>query len=252
MRCITITAVESPAWTTVTVGDNAFRRLPIPTRWLGENDDLAAALLEYTEGRQPGDTVVVSEKVAVLLLGRWVPVASLRARWDARLIARFVRPGPGARGLSHPEKMQYVINTAGRPRIYAAAAAAAFTRPFGIRGAFYRVAPTLARDIDGGRRPYEDKLFPPFEPDEATAICKDLELKLDTGVAIIDINDAYGSIRGVSPRALPAQTLSDVLVDNPLGQRQTGTPFGIVRPLRGPRPSTGSQRTRSLCVRKVE
>ena len=243
MRCIIIPAIESSAWTTVTVGGNEFRRLPIPTRWLGEKDDLAAALLEYTEGRQPGDTVVVSEKVAVLLLHRWVPVASVRARWDARLIARFVRPGPGARGLSHPEKMQYVINTAGRPRIYAAAAAAALTRPFGVRGAFYRVAPTLARDIDGGRRPYEDKLFPPFDTDEATEICTDLELKLDTGVAIIDINDAYGSIRGVSPRALPAQLLSDVLVDNPLGQRQTGTPFGIIRPVRRPAPVDGESGT---------
>ncbi|MGW5361139.1 hypothetical protein [Actinopolymorpha pittospori] len=243
MRCITIPAIESSAWSTVAVDGHDFQRLAVPTRWLGENDDLAAALLEYTEGRQPGDTVVVSEKVAVLLLDRWVPVASVRARWDARLIARFVRPGPGARGLSHPEKMQYVINAAGRPRIYAAAAAAALTRPFGIRGAFYRVAPTLARDIDGGRRPYEDKLFPPFTTDEATKICADLEVKLDTGVAIIDINDAYGSIRGVSRRALPARLLSGVLVDNPLGQRQTGTPFGIIRPVRRPAPVEGQSGT---------
>jgi F420-0:gamma-glutamyl ligase len=232
MGCITIPTLEQPPWTTVTVAGQHFQRLPIRTPWLGEKDDLAGALLKHTESRQPGDTVVISEKVTLLLVGRAIPMESVRTRWDARLLARFVRPEPGARGLSHPEKMQYVFSAVGRPRVYAAAAAAALTRPFGIRGAFYRVAGTLARDIDGGRHPYEGLLFPPFDADVATAISKELEAKLDTGVAIVDINDAHGLIRGRSPRALPADTLVGVLADNPLGQRQRGTPFGLIRPVR--------------------
>jgi hypothetical protein len=104
------------------------------------------------------------------------------------------------------------------------------TRPFGHWGTFYRFAGEPARDVDGGSPPYRDRLFPPFDPDTATALCNELEAKLDTGVAIVDINDFGGSIRAVSNKALPAETLLRVLADNPLGQGSASTPFALVRP----------------------
>jgi hypothetical protein len=88
----------------------------------------------------PGDTVVVSEKVAVLLTGRGVPIGSVRPGVLARLLAGSVHPRPRSRGLSAPEKMQYVLERSGRARLLVAAAVSALTRPLGVHGLFYRVA----------------------------------------------------------------------------------------------------------------
>ena len=111
----------------------------------------------------------------------------------------------------------------------AAALASALTRPFGVHGVFYRVAGPLARDLDGGRPPYEHLLFPPLGGEEATALCDDLERELGIGVAIVDLNDFGGTVRATSPSALSAAELQKALRDNPMGQRRTGTPVAVVR-----------------------
>jgi hypothetical protein len=115
-------------------------------------------------------------------------------------------------------------------RIITAAIGSAVTRPFGMHGTFYRLAGSVARDVDGGRPPYENVLFPPLETKVAQKICADLEQALDIGVSIVDLNDYGGSIRAVSPRSLSQETLLAVLSDNPLRQRLTSTPFVLVRP----------------------
>ncbi|GAA2759869.1 hypothetical protein [Actinopolymorpha rutila] len=216
-------------WTKITVDGRSFQRLPVRTRWLTEKDDLAEVLSEYLFELEPGDTVAISEKVALLLEDGGVPTGDIRVGREARLLASFVRPRPGSRGLSVPEKMAYVLWRTGRARIYAAAAGGAVGRFFGVKGTFYRIAGSLARDIDGGRPPYEHLLFPPFEPEHAARVCADLERRLGVGVAIVDINDFGGSVRAVSSRSMPASTLVAVLADNPMRQRLTGTPFAVVR-----------------------
>jgi F420-0:gamma-glutamyl ligase len=204
-------------------------RLPVHTRWLQPGDDLADVLRHYLPALHDGDTVVISEKVVVLLTGRTVPAASIRPTRLARALARKVRPRPGSCGLSVPEKMEYVRRSVGTIRLIAATAGAALTRPLGIHGVFYRVAGPVARDIDGARPPYEHLLFPPLTQATAAEICDELQRRLDTGVAIVDVNDYGGTIRAVSSRALPARRLLALLADNPLGQRSTGTPFAVVR-----------------------
>ena len=225
-----IAIVEPQQWSVINVEGRCFQRLPIRTRWLAANDDLADVVLEYGDERRPGNTVVISEKVALLLAGHAIQVETIQVGWQARLLARCVRPRPGSRGLSVPTKMQYVLNKVGKTRMFAAAAVSALTRPFGVRGLFYRIAGPLARDIDGGRPPYENQLFPPFESTDAEVLCEELAAKLQAGVAIVDINDFGGSVRAVSKGSLPARTLAQVLADNPLRQRLSSTPFGLVRP----------------------
>jgi hypothetical protein len=219
-------------WTQVTVAGVEYLRLPLRTRWLNQTDDLALALKEHLDLARPGDTVGVSEKVAILLTGRTVDIETVRPGRVARMLARHVRPrGEHARGLSVPEKMQYVIRTVGLGRIILATVGAALTRPFGMRGNFYRIAGPIARDVDGGpHTPYEHVLLPPLDIEVARIICTDLEQALDIGISIVDLNDFGGSIRAVSPRSLSAETLAAVLSDNPLGQHLTSTPFVLVRP----------------------
>ena len=50
----------------------------------------------------------------------------------------------------------------------------------------------------------------------AQSICADLDLALNIGVGIVDLND-FG--RSISPRSLSVETLASVLRDNPLCQQ---------------------------------
>ena len=219
-------------WTEVSVAGVRYLRLPLHTEWLDETDDLVLALKESLKVARPGDTVGISETVTILLTGRTVDIKTVQPGWLARMLASHVRPrGEHARGLSVPEKMQYVIRTVGLRRIIAATIGSAVTRPLGMHGTFYRIAGPIARDVDGGpHTPYEHILLPPLDTKVAQAICADLERALDIGVSIVDLNDFGGSIRAVSPRSLSAETLAAVLSDNPLGQHRTSTPFVLVRP----------------------
>ena len=219
-------------WTQVSVAGAKYLRLPLRTRWLDETDDLGLALKEHLELARPGDTVGVSETVVIMLTGRTVDINTVQPGRLARMLAGYVRPrGEHARGLSVPEKMEYVIRTVGLWRVIAAAVGGALTRPLGMRGTFYRIAGPIARDVDGGpHTAYEHVLLPALDTKVAQGICDDLERALDIGVSIVDLNDFGGSIRAVSPRSLPAETLASVLSDNPLGQHLTSTPFVLVRP----------------------
>lgn len=216
-------------WHEYSTGGEVYLRAVVSTPWLQPPDDLLDSLLQFLPPLKCGDTVIISEKVAVLLSDNAVPLASMRPGALARRLARSVRPRDGSRGLSVPEKMQYVISKVGRRRLILAAAVAACTRPVGRRGDFYRVAGTLARDLDGGRPPYEHLLLPPLEENFAAWLCLRLEGRLGVGVAIVDLNDFGGSIRATSSASLPPDVLLRALADNPLRQRLTGTPFGVVR-----------------------
>ena len=207
-----------------------YLRLALAHRVADETDDLVLALKESVKLARPGDTVAVSEKVVILLTGRTVDINTVQPGRLARMLAGHVRPRTDSRGLSVPEKMEYVVRTVGLRRVIPAAIGGAVTRPLGMHGTFYRIAGPVARDVDGGRPPYEHVLFPPLDTKVAQGICADLERALDIGVSIVDLNDFGGSIRAVSPRSLSEETLAAVLSDNPLGQRLTSTPFVLVRP----------------------
>lgn len=221
---------EEVRWNVIVVDGCRYDRLPLPTGWLTAGDDLTRVLRVVTDGRlRVGDTVVVSEKAAVVTAGGSLPAARIQVGALSRFLARRVRPVGASRGLSVPEKMQYVLDVQGTPRVVVAALAAGITRVFGVRGTFYRIAGDLARDLDGMRPPYEGVLIPPLPPTAARATATRLARELGVHVAIVDISDRGGSVRGCSPGAPAAPVLLRVLADNPLGQRDRGTPVGIVR-----------------------
>jgi hypothetical protein len=217
------------AWSRMQVAGIEYLRLPIHTRWLTQDDELILSLKESLHAAQLGDTVAISEKVVVLLTGRAVDIGTVHPGRLARVLASHVHPRHDSRGLAVPEKMEYVIRSIGPARTVAAAMGCAVTRPLGLHGAFYRMAGSVARDIDGGRPPYENLLFPPLKPAVAHWICTELERALGIGVSIVDLNDYGGSIRAASRRSLPTATLAAVLRDNPMRQRITSTPFVLVR-----------------------
>jgi F420-0:gamma-glutamyl ligase len=230
--------LQLPCWlepgesfeSTVSVGGERFERIVVCTPWLAPRHDLAAFLRDCVAERLgPGDLLVVTEKVVVVTTGRGVPADTVRPGRLARFVAAHVRPVGNSRGLSIPEKAQLVIDTAGWWRVAAAVAAGALTRPLGIHGAFYVVAGYVARSMDGMRPPYGDTLLPPLSPRTARAIAEHLTTVLGHPVAIVDINDRGGSVRAVAGSSMSRQRLTEVLRDNPLGQRGQSTPIAIVR-----------------------
>lgn len=224
-------APGSAETTTRQVGGRSYDRVTLCTPWLAPGTDLGAVLRDLVGPlARPGDLVAISEKVVVVATGRGIPASSVVPGPLARFVARQVRPIGDSRGLSIPEKVQYVIDRLGRARVVAAVVAGAVTRPFGVRGAFYVVAGPLATGIDGLRPPYEDTLLPPLERAEARAVAEQLAAAVGHPVAIVDINDRGGRVRYVPPGAEPAGGLLAVLGDNPMGQRDQATPVVLVRP----------------------
>lgn len=202
----------------------------VRTPLLGPEDHISTTVIRHVPVLNAEDTLVISEKVAVMTTGRTLPKDDYRPGWLAKSLARKVRPRPGSRGVSVPEKMEYVIRALGPARVLAACAASAATRPLGIKGVFYRVAGPLARDLDGGRPPFEHLLFPPLTDDEAQDLCEDLADTFGCAVVVADINDYGGSIRGRSQQAPQDEVLMRLLRDNPMGQRDQYTPLVVLTP----------------------
>jgi hypothetical protein len=210
-----------------------WRRTVLRTPWLTAADDLGGALAGVLAAvpARPGDVVAIAEKVAVVTSGRVVDARHLRAGPLARLLARAVRPVGDSCGLSLPRKMQYVLDHAGPVRVVGAAAAAALARPLGVRGTFYRLVGSTARDLDGLRGAYPDHLLPPLTPGEAALLAHHLAARLGRSVAVVDVNDRGGSVRATSPGSPPPGVLLRLLADNPHRDGAAGTPVVLLRPL---------------------
>jgi len=207
-----------------------YERLLVQTPWLTERDELSSVLsAALSEHLRPGDTAFVSEKIAIVTTGRTVDVSTVKVGWLAKKMAPFGRPIGVDMGMAMPERLQYVIDRVGTPRILAAGAAAVLTRPFKVRGAFYLVAGTIARDLDGLHDPYWNTLLPPLLPKEARALAAEVAGRLGYPVAIVDINDRGGHIKAVSPGGLPPKTVYAALKDNPMGHCAQSTGVGILR-----------------------
>lgn len=215
---------------TVDVGGVRYVRAVVRTQWIEAGDDLGGILVrELGPLLDDGDLVIISEKAATIAEGLAVPACNVPAGSLATRLAGWVRPTESSRGLSIPEKMEYVLREAGRSRILFATATAALTRPLGVRGGFYMIAGRVARAMDGMRPPFEHVLIPPLTPRVASALARSLADRLGWPVAIVDMNDRGGSIRSISHRVMSARRLRRVLLDNPLGQRDERTPIGLVR-----------------------
>ena len=215
-----------------------YARIPVRTQLFVPGDSLDAGLRDALAeklgdaGLQAGDVVAVSEKAVAICQGRSFPVEDVRVRPLSRILSRFVGRTASGIGLGIPATMELAIREAGAGRILLATAAAAVTKPFGIKGVFYRVAGPAVRAIDGPTR----GTIPPYDghakmgPEDPESVARDLATTLGTGVAIIDANDIGVNILGTSP-GVDAALVESLLRDNPLGQGAQQTPVALLRPV---------------------
>ena len=217
-----------------TVDGRAYARAPIRTRLFVSGDSLVDGLVDALGDVElvPGDVVAVSEKAVAICQGRSYPVGDVQARPLARTLSRFVGRTASGIGLGIPATMELAIREAGEARILGATAAAAVTKPFGVKGVFYRVAGPAVRAIDGPTRgtipPYDGHAkMGPADPD---GVARDLSARLGVGVAVIDANDIGVNVLGVSS-GVDATLVESLLRDNPLGQGSQQTPVALLRPV---------------------
>jgi asparagine synthase (glutamine-hydrolysing) len=223
----------------------SWARIPLRAELVRNRDDLGDAVgvaLEKARASgialEPGDVVAMSEKVVAITQGRSFPMDEIRVTPLARLLSRFVSRVPIGIGLGRPQTMQLALEEAGAPRILFAAACAAVTRPFGVRGVFYRVAGSRVSAIDGPTAytlpPYNTHASKaPRDPDGvAERMSRTLSEKagVDIAVAVVDTNDLAADVLGASA-GIDRTAVSRVLVDNPMGQTGEQTPFCILRRL---------------------
>ena len=217
-----------------------YLRIPVRTRnvWPGDKltDVVDEGLASCKVALRAGDVLVVAEKIVAIGQGRVVRPEDVEVRRLARVLARYTLRTPAGISLGMPESFELAVREAGVVRILAGAAAAAITRPFGIRGLFYRFAGWKVAAIDS---PDADALPPsdrciklaPDDPDGAARRLADhVSSRVGARVeaAVVDVNDIGAEVLGASP-GVDRRLLVSVLRDNPLGQDVQQTPLGIVR-----------------------
>ncbi len=211
-----------------------YLRFPLKSSLIKPDDNLIKKIKELPLNNfSPDDILFISEKVVSVTQGRSYHIKDIKASKIATFLSKFVYKNPAGIGLSIPETMQLAIEEAGLWRILLAALLAAITKPFKIKGVFYLIAGSGARAIDGPV-PYA---IPPYNeyaskgPKNPQKVVQKIEKAIGFKNTIIDANDLGINILAAS-KGLKKKELKLALKDNPLGQEDESTPFGILRKIK--------------------
>ena len=209
-----------------------YLRIPVKTHVVMKEDDLFEVVDKYTKDlRQPDDIIFCSEKIVAITQGRAFPISEIKPSWFAKFLVKFVYKSPYGIGLGSPYTMQLAIKDVGIPRLLLGCMAALVTKPFGVRGAFYKVCGQRAYAIDGPC----DCTIPPYNryakmaPKNPDKVARQMKEKLGNEFIVLDANDLNVDILGKSSKDLDVKFLKALLKDNPLGQSAQQTPIAIVR-----------------------
>jgi len=217
---------------TIELPGGSYARLPIRTHVVTVGDTMSDIMKRYAEPHLIDDDLLfISERIVAISQGRAFPIKDIHPSRLAKFLVRFVHKSPYGIGLGSPWTMELAIREAGAARILLGTLAAAVTKPFGIRGVFYRVVGKNINAIDGPC----DYTLPPYNeyaklgPAEPDKVARELKSLLRHDVVIIDANDLGVAILGKSSKDIPDDFCKQVFRDNPLGQTDEQTPLCIVR-----------------------
>ncbi len=215
-----------------------YQRSPVRTRTITLHDtDLLSVLKEYVQPYlQPGDMLFISEKVLTVAQGRVVDMGTIKPTPLARFLARKVGNYYGSsefHGFGHGTAlaMQLFLEETGYPRILFAAAVSALTKPFGIRGMFYRICGKRAKSIDCPMSflILEYAHSAKLAPNKPSAEARRFQEALGCETVILDANYRGAFSLGKSTGKISEEFIGKLFRDNPLGQSDEMTPFCIVR-----------------------
>lgn len=209
-----------------------YARYPVKTHVITKDDVLEDVLDKYAKDYvQPGDTIIMSEKIVAISQGRAFPIEEIKVSRLAKILSHFVIKTNYGIGLGMPETMELCIREVGRVKVLWAAFCAAIGKLFGKHGVFYNICGMKARAIDG---PCEYTL-PPYNhyakmaPDKPDEVAERLTKHMGVDVVIIDANDIGANVLGKPRKDMPDEFPIQVFKDNPLDQCSQQTPIAIVR-----------------------
>ncbi|HOQ80795.1 MAG TPA: hypothetical protein PLH63_07000 [Candidatus Cloacimonadota bacterium] len=216
----------------VKVDEIEYLRIPVKTKILQPKDDIIELVREYAVPlMQEGDILVISESPLAITQGRAIPIKDIKVGFLANILWRFVGKVNYGIGLRAPTSMQCAVEECGGLRILFAAAIGGFTKLFGRKGDFYRIAGKQSALVDAASTspvpPYTECVIKgPLYPEKVAQKIKD---KLGYDACIMDINDIGGSWVIGSSDAVNDKLMEKIMKDNPQGQGDELTPFCIVR-----------------------
>ncbi len=217
---------------TIELTSGTYARLPIKTHVITDKDDIVDIVKRYVQPHlKNGDFIFISERIVAITQGRAYPIRDIHPSRLATFLSKFVHKSPYGIGLGSPWTMELAIREAGVPRMLVATFVAAITKPFGMKGVFYRVVGNNINAIDGPCSytlpPYNE--YAKLGPAEPEKVARYLKSELHHDVVIIDANDLGVAVLGTSNKNISDDFCKNVFKDNPLGQSTEQTPLCIVR-----------------------
>ena len=222
---------------TVTGADGRlYDRYAIQTHFVKRGEDQAELVRRYVAPLyQEGDALSFGAKVMAMCVESVRTRDEVKPGFFANLLWRFAGINVTGVGMHEPYKMQLVIDICGLPRVLFAAFCSAITKPFGVRGVFYKICGKGVGGIDGFyfRSSFDVyKQMALINPDNPGGLCQ--KLYEDTGIPVVlmDANDIQRDQLGKSADfPLTDEQIQDAMQDNPSGQGDELTPFILIRPL---------------------
>jgi F420-0:gamma-glutamyl ligase-like protein len=216
----------------IEVKSETYARYPIKTHIITSNDNLDKICANYAADQLRDDDVLfVSERIVAIMQGRAFPISDIKPNWLAKKLSRYVHRSRHGIGLGSQWTMQLAIQEAGTFRILFAAWLSAITKPFGLKGIFYRVVGNNINAIDGPC----DYTIPPYNqyaklgPSKPNEVARELKKQLGVDVVIIDANDLGVNVLGRSSSSISKKSCRLLFKDNPLGQSLQHSRFSKLR-----------------------
>jgi len=213
-----------------------YDRYAIQTHFVEVGEDASELIRRYVLPiSQPGDCVAITAKVMAMCTGNVKKMEDMKLGFFAKLMAKHANINSTGVGMHEPYKLQLVIDMVGLPRVLLAAFVSAVTRPFGIKGLFYKICGHGVAGIDGFyfRSSFERyKTLALINPENPVELSNEMAKNTGIPVVIMDANDIDQNQLGKCDSfPLTDDEIQDALKDNPCGQGDELTPIILIRPL---------------------
>ena len=213
-----------------------YDRFAIQTHFVEVGEDASALIEKYVRPLyQEGDCVAITAKVMAMCTDNVKTKDEVHPGFWAKLLAPFAGINSTGVGMHEPYKLQLVIDMVGLPRVLFAGFVSAVTRPFGIKGLFYKICGHGVAGIDGFyfRSSFERyKTLALINPENPVELSNEMTANTGIPVVIMDANDIDQNQLGKCDTfPLTDDQIQDALKDNPCGQGDELTPIILIRPL---------------------
>ena len=213
-----------------------YDRFAIQTHFVEVGEDQAELVKRYVLPiSQKGDVLSFGAKVMAMCTRNVFTKDQVQPGFWAKLLSPHASETVAGIGMHDPYKLQLAINMVGAPRVVFASVVSAITKPFGVKGLFYKIVGKGVAGIDGfyyrsSFERYKDLAL--VNNENAQELCDELEKKTGIPVVLMDANDIDQNQLGkCSDFPLSDEEIQDAMADNPSGQGGELTPLILIRPL---------------------